>query len=160
MNATKEKILRLLGEWIKQRPGLDPADYGLYPGCRMSERAEALRNYNSEMRRITGQLHDARRLLEYVASHDDITADDLTAAFRAFSGRLKLTKTEKGEWRLEYCTGQYFPTEYRAAACAVLASAIWDYHRPDYMNDDRPGDSIRKAMKRIFGLTIARRWFD
>jgi hypothetical protein len=28
-----------------------------------------------------------------------------------------------------YCTGQYFPTEYRRAVCAVLASALWEYTR-------------------------------
>lgn len=155
MNTNKETIVRLLGDWIKQRPGLDPADYGLYPGCRPDERAEALKYYNADMRNITGQLHDARRLLKYVAEHDDISAADLTAAFRAYSGRLQL----KGE-SLEYCTGQYFPTEYRAAACAVLAMAIWDYHSPDYKDNDNPGDSIRAAMVRIFGRPIARRWFD
>lgn len=159
MNASKDTIVKLLGEWIKQRPGLDPADYGLYPGCRMDERTEALKYYNADMRRITGQLHDARRLLDYVANRDGISADDLISAFRAYSGRLELKETDKGV-KLEYCAGQYFPTEYRAAACAVLAQTIWDYHRPDYQDDDHPGESIRKAFVRIFGRPLARRWFD
>jgi hypothetical protein len=31
--------------------------------------------------------------------------------------------------RIDYCTGQYFPTEYRKAVCAVLASALWAKYR-------------------------------
>jgi hypothetical protein len=31
--------------------------------------------------------------------------------------------------RLDYTTGQYWPTEYRRAAAAVLASALWSYWR-------------------------------
>lgn len=34
---------------------------------------------------------------------------------------------------VDYCTGQYFPTEYRRAVCAVLASALWDYTRENAM---------------------------
>lgn len=43
------------------------------------------------------------------AADDDATIRQALAIVRA---RLPV--------RLEYCTGQYFPTEYRAAACAVL----------------------------------------
>lgn len=34
---------------------------------------------------------------------------------------------------LDYCTGQYWPTEYRKAACAVLASAVWSWMRDECM---------------------------
>lgn len=85
---------------------------------------------------------------------------------------------------LDYCTGQYWPTEYRKAACAVLASAIWDWMREHCMpapmarhaSDTRDcyiwknasgrsaivsaGDYLRAAARREFGATIARRWFN
>lgn len=156
---TKDAIIALLTDFINQRPGLDPADYGLAPYSRPHERADALRAYNSDVRRITKQLHDARRLIDYVAARDGITADDLLDSFRAFSGRLSLIETANGH-ELDYYTGQYYPTEYRAAVCAVLASAIWDYHRPDYQNDSRAGDSLRDAFVRIFGKPLASRWFS
>jgi hypothetical protein len=53
-----------------------------------------------------------------------MTGQDLLAGFRGYGGRLEWTG--KG---LQYTTGQYWPTEYRKAAAAVCASALWDYYR-------------------------------
>jgi hypothetical protein len=147
---TKENILTLLEEWINQRPGLDPRDYGWG--------RDGWLNYRQESARITRQKQDALILLRAV-EYSQITAEDLIKAFRAYSGRLQLAHNEKGHY-LEYCTGQYWPTEYRAAACAVLASALWDYHRPDYADDDHAGDKLRAMFKRRFGRGIASRWLD
>ena len=148
MNASKNEIISLLSAWINQRPGLEYADYG--------DRGA----YQSEVRNITAQLHDARTLLAAV-DLSGITADELAESFRAFSGRLQLKETADGI-KLEYCTGQYFPTEYRAAACAVLASALRDYYRndPDVTEAANKGDAIRAKFRRIFGRTIANRWFN
>ena len=153
---TKETTIALLDKWIAQRAGLDPADYGIYPGARDIAGARAA--YRSESRRITQQGKDARALLRAV-ENSNITAPELIAAFRAYAGRLSIVETEKGA-HLEYCTGQYFPTEYRAAAAAVLASALWEYHRPDVQNAENKGDALRAKFIRIFGKSIARRWFD
>jgi hypothetical protein len=150
MNITKEEIVSLLEAWIKQRPGLDPRDYGWG--------REGWLNYRSESRRITRQKRDAETLLRAV-EYSGIKAPELLEAFRAYSGRLQI-KQDGEKFILEYCTGQYCPTEYRAAACAVLASALWDYHRPDYNEVDNPGDQIRAMFKRRFGASIQRRWFD
>jgi hypothetical protein len=55
---------------------------------------------------------------------------------------------------LDYCTGQYWPTEYRAAVCAVLASLLWAHARehmpaPSAYRVELPsrwdGDSWRKG---------------
>lgn len=159
---TKAQIVDLLRAWINQRPGLDPADYGMSPYNRPNEQNAARLAYQSESARITGQLKDAKTLLRAVEL-SGITADELMAAFRAFSGRLSLTE-RNGEYVLEYCTGQYFPTEYRAAACAVLASALWEYHRDDYAatakGNESAGDAIRRNFKRVFGRSLANRWLD
>lgn len=147
---SKDTIIDLLYTWINQRPGLDPNDYGYG--------REGWNAYRSESRRITQQKQDALILLNAV-ERSAITADDLIKAFRAFSGRLSI-KQEGSEYRLSYCTGQYWPTEYRAAACAVLASALWDYHRSDVADSDHAGDDLRKKFVRMFGRSIASRWLD
>lgn len=154
MNISKEGILSLLEDWIKQRPGLDPRNY--ISGWNDKDGRAA---YNSEVRHITQQLHDARELLRAV-EWSSIEAPALLEAFRAYSGRLQITETGTGGYRLDYCAGQYWPTEYRAAACAVLASALWDHYRPDHENADRPGDSLRAFFRRKFGASIQKRWFD
>ena len=145
---TKEQAIDLLRAWINQRPGLDFANYG--------ER----KSYFAEVRRITGQLHDARILLAAVET-SGITASQIMEGTRAYSGRLQIKEKEGDAWGIEYCTGQYWPTEYRAAACAVLASALWDYHREDIPTEtDNKGDVIRAKFRRMFGRSIADRWFN
>lgn len=148
----KQQIVTGLEHWIAQRPGLEFANYG------------DIANYRQEMRRITKQRHDAQTLLLAV-SNSAITGEELLAAFpRAFSGRLRCEQLPDGRVTFDYCTGQYWPTEYRAAACAVLAQALWEYHREDYAatatDPERPGDAIHRNFKRRFGNRIASMWFD
>lgn len=152
---TKETIVTLLRQWINQRAGLEFGNY-----CSGWNNVSGRAAYRSESRRITQQKHDAETLLRAV-EYSSITAEDLAKAFKgAYSGRLSLVESPKG-WKLEYCTGQYFPTEYRAAVCAVLASALWAYHRQDIPESDpRPGDTLRAKMRRIFGRSIQSRWLD
>ena len=150
IEISKPELIELLRVWINQRPGLEYGNYG--------ERAP----YFAEMRSITGQLHDARTLLAHV-ENSAMTAAELLDGFGAYSGRLQVSPTDKG-YRLDYCTGQYWPTEYRAAACAVLAAALWDYHRDDYAasakGKESAGDAIRRNFKRVFGKRIQSQWFD
>lgn len=144
---TKTQMIDLLRAWINQRPGLEYCNYG-DPAA-----------YRSEYRHIQQQKKDALELLRSV-EYSSMTDEQLFAGFRAFSGRLQIVP-DGTEYRLEYCTGQYFPTEYRAAACAVLASALWDYHRDDIPADvENKGDAIRSKFRRIFGRSIAGRWFN
>lgn len=171
---TKETICNMLRVWINQRPGLQFGNYG------------DVSAYRSELRSITRDRRDALELLSAVALRDSITAADLLAAFpRAFSGRLRLEqRAQDGKWVLDYCTGQYWPTEYRKAACAVLAAALWERKRSDmpkpsgkvkrvtgvgpFANETEhdsieglsPGDWIRRSFKREFGRSIAQRWFS
>lgn len=140
METRKAKIIAALEAFIDQRPGLDFRNYG------------DVSAYRADSRKATQQLHDAQALLRQVELRDLLTADMLEEAFkRAFSGRLSWNGKE-----LDYCTGQYWCLEYRAAVCAVLASAMWDYWAPDY-ND---AAAIRQAAKNNFGRGIAKRWFN
>ena len=150
---SKANLLALLDEWINQRPGLDPRDYGYG--------RDGWLNYRQESAKITQQRKDALTLLRAVEWRDSITADGLMDSFRAFSGRLQVKQNEDGDYFLDYCTGQYWPTEYRAAACAVLASALWDYIRLDVPeNIENKGDYIRSHFRRMFGKGIQSRWLD
>lgn len=169
MDDRKQSIINGLQAWIKQRPGLEYGNYG------------TLTSYCAEQRDITKDLQDARVLLRAVIWRDGITADDLlTAAKHAYSGRLSITETAPGRFVIDYCTGQYWPTEYRKAVCAVLASALWTYQREsmpkpagtitrtrdgittehDSINGKTPGDWLRDHFKQEFGRSIANRWFN
>ncbi|NBW07837.1 MAG: hypothetical protein EBR82_07400 [Caulobacteraceae bacterium] len=100
-------IFNALETWINRRPGLEYANYGNQTA------------YRSELRSIA---KDRREALAALAEARSLTPrhELLLASFpAAFSGRL--------EWdgaKLDYCTGQYFPTEYRKAAAAVLRRYI------------------------------------
>lgn len=135
-------ILAALARFIRQRPGLEYANY----------RDPAV--YRSESRSITRDMHHALILLHAVVSRNGITAGHLRESFRAFSGRLSWDGK-----RLDYCTGQYYPTEYRKAVCAVLASALWDYWRDSLPAEQKKADEIRRIARRELGRAIALRWF-
>lgn len=122
MNTRKQNLLAALRAFARQRSGMDPNNYGSW------------QSYQSERREVTRDLAHAQRLIDYVAWHDSITADAIVAAARgAFSGRLTIKPQGETGFALDYCTGQYFPTEYRKAVCAVLASAVWDWARDHCM---------------------------
>ena len=166
----KEKLIEALHAWIRQRPGLEFCNYG------------ELSAYRSEMRSITKDRHHAEALLSYVAARDSITAEMILEASRsAFSGRLTIEALNDGEgFSINYCTGQYWPTEYRKAVCAVLSSAVWDWLRDNMPPADgvvsvdiggkplevashrgqTPGDYLRAAARRELGRPIASRWFQ
>lgn len=147
MNS-KACYLASLHSFASQRPGLDFANYG------------DLRTYRAECRAITRDLHDFRTLARFVEM-SGISSEELVAASKsAYCGRLSFVERED-KVGVDYCTGQYFPTEYRRAACAVLAAALWSYHRADIPKDaEKPGDLIRAKFRRMFGPRIQKRWFD
>jgi hypothetical protein len=198
----KQQIIDAMHTFVSRRPGLEYGNYG--------DRT----SYQSEMRSITKDLHQARELLRYVELRDSITgADIIKASKSAYSGRLTLVARDSFEcmscayrWTatahvadvsdicpkcngahvyhrpegfiIDYCTGQYWPTEYRRAVCEVLASAIWAWKRDQCMpaptlhhNTEtgetlhrykglRAGDYLRANLKREFGRGMAARWFN
>jgi hypothetical protein len=147
----KTQLLEALHKFIAQKPGLETGNYIQGP-----RDATGVAAYRSDSRKITGDKHDAQALLRYVEMRDTITAHDILAASKnAFSGRLTITPKGEG-FELDYCTGQYWPMEYRRATAAVLASAIWEYLR---RNTVGTADSVRSAARRELGATLARRWF-
>ena len=138
----KSTIIAALDAWIRQRPGLEFGNYG------------DVSAYRAEVRSIGKDLQHARALLRYVEWHDSITAEMILSA--AQSGRLSIV-VDGNKVRVDYCTGQYWPTEYRPAVCRLLSSVIWDWMRAN--DPRRSGEMIRKAASREFGTSIAQRWF-
>lgn len=103
--------LDALRAYAHRRPGLEWANYG---------DASA---YRSDARRATRQLRDARSALEVasrLALSGKLTTADILAACKG--DRLTLSRTGD-TWAVDYCTGQYWPTEYRAAVARVALHA-------------------------------------
>ena len=147
----KQQIIAALYAFIGQRAGLEFGNYG------------DVKAYRAEQRAITKDRHDARRLIRDVELRDSISADDiLTASRGAYSGRLVIVQRDDGKVSVDYCTGQYFPTEYRRAVCAVMASVLWNWKRTQCMpaGTDKPGDYLRAGFKREYGRGLAARWFS
>lgn len=146
MTTERDTIIDALRAWISQRPGLEFGNYG------------NIASYRAEVRNIGRDLSDARTLLRDVEL-SAVSADALKDAFQAYSGRLSWDGT-----RLSYITGQYWPTEYRKAVCAVAAQALWDHYRDGFATTakgkESDGDAIRRCFRERFGRRIARRWFD
>jgi len=149
----KQTVIDLLDRFNRQRPGLEFGNYG------------DVASYRAELRGIARDKREADALLCAVAQAGGMPVETLLEGFRAYSGRLSLVTYPDGKGpRLDYCTGQYFPTEYRRAVAAVCAAALWDYHRDDFAADAEPGesagDAIRRNFRKRFGRAIANRWFN
>lgn len=141
--ATKQTIIDALHQWINQRPGLEFSNYG------------NVSSYRAEMRSIGRDLQHARAMVNYVAWHDSVTAEMIMSAADN-GGRLTLT-VNGDKVRIDYVTGQYWPTEYRRAVCQLMSSVIWAWLREN--GNCKTGDDIRKAARRELGQSIANRWF-
>ena len=162
--ADKEQILNVLLAFARQRPGLDPSTYG------------GAAPYRRESRTITRDLADARTLLHAVERRGITAQQILDASQSAYNGRLTIV-IDGDQVRIDYCAGQYRPTEFRRAVCSVLVEALWkhvrDHCMPDpiadangnryYMRQGKQlnaGDWLRAYFRAEFGPRVARRWFD
>lgn len=147
----KPAAVDMLRRYIATRSGIDRRNY-----VRDYRDADGHRAFMSDYREILRDGRDARRLLAYVAGRDGISAVDILSASNG-NGRLcfeHIDGTANG-YRLEYTAGQYFATEYRAAACNLLAGIIRRYLR----DDGNTADDIRRIAAGQFGRGIAGRWF-
>lgn len=153
-SLSRAELLQRLERFIAQRPGFDFANYG--NGT----------SYRADARIATRQLKDARAMLAAIGRREPIDSAAIRAALRS-GGRLML----QDDGALDYRTGQYWPTEYRASVCRVLASILWDYWRDNMLKDRNdaggnrfggamsPGDYLRRTARAELGRSIATRWF-
>lgn len=110
-NAAPGSALAALLDYAAQRPNLDPRNYG--PGPAYRTEANAIAAALARVEALALALADAP------ATNDELIA----AASRSFSGRLSFAH-EGERFRVNYTTGQYWPTEYRKACAAVLQQVI------------------------------------
>jgi hypothetical protein len=159
MDLRKQMILTALRQFVAQRPGLEFGNYGDTSA------------YRSELRTITKDLNIARTLFQAIEWRDSITAEMIFDACK--NGRIQIVQVSKDgatvdHYDIDYTTGQYWPTEYRAAVCRLLSSVLWAWMRDTSMPDEArlealkqsPGDYLRASFKREFGASIARRFFS
>jgi hypothetical protein len=140
--VTKSELCNLLRAFIAQRSGLDWRNYAR--DCNDTAGMSALR---SDKNLILQHGRDARALLSFV-QESSIPADYLLSELS--EGKRLSFNPARGS--IDYCAGQYFPTEYRAAVCRAISSALWRYHVH--------GESdIRAWAVDTFGRAIASRWF-
>jgi hypothetical protein len=147
----KNEIISALRTFASKRPQLEYDNYA------------SSSSYRLESRAITKDLHHARRLIRKVEL-SGITAQDLiVASTEAFSGRLTIipANTYSDQFKIDYCTGQYFATEYRKAVCAVLARALWNHWREDRKDGDimTTGQQLRAIARSELGAPLARIYF-
>jgi len=144
---TKANILESLTQFVNQRPGLEFDLYG--------DRSLYQRDYRQHCQKPKQDFEELARAVEW---RDSITAGDMREAFRrAFGGRLDLREDDGS---LEYTPGQHGATEYRHAACDVLARVLWDYWGSDTPEGKTPREHITRNARREFGRGIAARYFD
>lgn len=143
--TTIEKLTR----FVNQRPNLDFSNYG------------DVSAYRSESAEITRDRTDYFELLSFAFQRINNLNEQVEKHIKNSSGRLTLNN----DGNLEYCTGQYFPTEYRPAANRILANLIFasyrdeiEHNTPDNVYKD--GNEIGKAIKRNVSRRIARNYFN
>jgi hypothetical protein len=164
--ADVEQVFTAMEKFIKQRPGLDFRDY--WSGDHWNARTDAVRNYRGELRSINKDRHRALAALDTARGLMPAKPELLADAFkRAFSGRLSwcpkqhhdhLTGSYTGA--LNYCTGQYWPTEYRKAAASVLECYIASWKQAVNAQSPRMFTYTDMASVRAANQSIGNHWFD
>ena len=154
--TNRQDIIDALYKFINARPGLEPGNYISH-----WRDIDGRRAYNAESRQITRDLNTARRLLREIEWRaESFPAEKIIEAARhSYSGRLSINVDDSGAVSIDYCTGQYYPTEYRKAVCALCASLLWDYKRENMPDVENKGYHMRKAFAREYGRGIASVWF-
>jgi hypothetical protein len=133
---TNYPTLSLLIKFANQRPQLEYANYG------------DPKSYRAESREITKDLHDFREFLNFAIRR--LTLDKLEQELKSNLENSNDRLTLEGN-KLQYITGQYFPTEYRPACTRILRRLIWDdYAQEKHENGSNvyeTSDTIRKRFK-------------
>jgi hypothetical protein len=140
---TAEKILDDLLTFVNRRTGMDVHNY-----AQDWRDTEGLKTFRSEYREILRDGRDARTMI--LACRHLVPASVLLEQGRTSD---RLTYGSKG---FDYCTGQYWCTEYRAAACWYLRRC----YRDALIDQGNSWEQVKQRAKREFGLGIARRWFS
>jgi len=108
------QVIKMLACYAAKNPGLDFRDY-----CRDYRDVDGRAAYFREARDITNDLRRVREAI-LAAYYAGVTDNDLIECSKG--ERLTIERTPGG-FDLDYCVGQYWPTEYRGAVARLLHRA-------------------------------------
>lgn len=140
---TAGQILDDLLKFVNRRTGMDVRNY-----AQNWRDSEGLKAFRSEYREILRDGRDARTMI--LACRHLVPAAMLLEQGRTSN---RLTYGPDG---FDYCVGQYWCTEYRAAACWYLRRC----YRDALIDQGYSWEQVKQRAKRELGLGIARRWFS
>lgn len=180
----KQALISALRRWIEQRPGLEFGNYGDIRAYRAEQRdiTRDLHHARELLRAV--EWRDSITAEDIIRAADGrltiaIEREHECNCGHKWSAPVKFAPTanlsgESTQWcekcgsraaishpqkvRIDYCTGQYFPTEFRPAASRVLSSVLWAYWRENMANPD--GDALRRTARRELSRAVARRYFN
>ena len=134
----KTQLIENLIRYLNARPGFEFGNYG------------DLAAYRADVRKATKQKHQAMELLNYIARSESLT---LTAMLWEMQPRDRLSVNPE-TLAVEYCAGQYFPIEYRAAARSAFVQMLWTWAREHCGCDSR--EKIQAFARRNFSRSVAK----
>jgi hypothetical protein len=141
---TQVNFLDLLIKFANQRPGLEFCDYG------------DVTIYRRESREITADLHDFYSFLNFALrrlNHEELN-QKIGHYLQNTDGRLIYKNN-----RLQYITGQYFPTEYRPACTRILKQILWQDIREEKYQDGSSIYETSQQIQNLFKNYLSRRAF-
>lgn len=144
---TQIDFIALLCKFVDSRPCLDFNDYG------------DIKIYRAESREITKDRSDFYELLNLARWQVDNLSEKIEQHLTTSNDRLTFENN-----KLQYITGQYYPTEYRPAANRVIKSIIWREYmnakNVDNTNKYETGHDIRKAINKHLSRRVSRLYFN
>ena len=108
----KYPVLCAIVDYAAQNAGLEWGNYAT------TNYKESYAAYDRERRKIGRDWDRVKQAIKQLYWVNGTDADILAAMPSAYSGRLAWING-----KVEYCTGQYWPTEYRQAVAAVIEEA-------------------------------------
>lgn len=197
----KTLICDALAAFIRQPPGLEFRNYGdqvsynkekrtieldkrdaeiLLASVRGNDAVTAAALLEASKHAFSGRLTIGVDKYENPENEDDASPKPCKVCGNAFETHTPISHECPGPERvtLSYCTGQYWPTEYRKAVAAVCANALWMHMRERMPEPSRAPEGVpewsdgplydglsagawlRKHFRREFGSRMQKRWFD
>ena len=152
-------IISKLSSFVDQRPGFNLDNY-FSPYENSEQRKNGLKCYRNDYSEALKDKHSYYELLNLAYSlcpyiHDCNNLENMIFnELKNNSGRLTLDEQNN----LQYCSGQYFPTEYRAAACRIIVSVLWDLVRK--RNPEFTGIDIRNFIRKKLRTKNSKLYFN
>ena len=143
--SSRDDILNALLIHISRRTGMDIRNYASSWADR-----DGVATFRSEYREVLRNGRDAKAFLNAIRWRSESIPVEILLTNATNGGRLTYNNGS-----FNYCVGQYWPTEYRSAACRYLRDCYVQGLRTcgyDY-------DAIKQLAKKELGSGIFNRWF-